>query len=73
MRRLMAEQKWEASSAEATPPGRKQRPTNSELRLRRLTAEELDSEPRGILEIFAEVERADEDAPLARDDDQHRQ
>jgi hypothetical protein len=47
------------------------RPTNSELRLRRLTAEELDSEPRGIFEIFAEDETADEDAPLARDDDQH--
>ncbi len=45
--------------------------TNSELRLRRLTAEELDSEPRGILEIFAEGEPADEDAPLARDDDEH--
>jgi hypothetical protein len=43
------------------------RPTNSELRLRRLAAEELDFEPRGILEIFAD-EPADEDAPLARDD-----
>jgi hypothetical protein len=53
MRRLMAER----------------RPTNSELRLRRLTAEELDSEPRGILEIFPEDEQADEDAPLARDDE----
>lgn len=48
------------------------RPTNSELRLRRLTAEEPDSEPRGILEIFAEREPADEDAPLARDDDEHK-
>jgi hypothetical protein len=46
------------------------RPTNSELRLRRLTEEEPDSEPRGILEIFAEPEQADEDAPLARDDEQ---
>jgi hypothetical protein len=46
------------------------RPTNSELRLRRLTAEETDSEPRGILEIFAEDEPADEDAPLARDADE---
>jgi hypothetical protein len=55
MRRLMAER----------------RPSNSELRLRRLTTEELDSEPRGILEIFAEDEQADEDAPLARDDDEH--
>jgi hypothetical protein len=45
------------------------RPTNSELRLRRLTEEELDSTPRGILEIFAEGEQADEDAPLARADD----
>jgi hypothetical protein len=45
------------------------RPTNSELRLRRLTEEELDSEPRGILEIFPESEQADEDAPLARDDE----
>ena len=49
------------------------RPTNSELRLRRLAAEELDSEPRGILEIFAEGEQADEDAPLARDDETDRQ
>ena len=44
------------------------RPTNSELRLRRLTEEEPDPEPRGILEIFADGEQADEDAPLARDD-----
>jgi len=48
-----------------------QRSTNSELRLRRLTEEEPDSGPRGILEIFAEDERADEDAPLARDDHEH--
>lgn len=47
------------------------RPTNSELRLRRLTAEELDSEPRGILEIFPDDEPVDEDAPLARDDAQY--
>ena len=47
------------------------RSTNSELRLQRLTEPELDSEPRGILEIFAEDEQADEDAPLARDDDRH--
>ena len=47
------------------------KPTNSELRLRRLTEEGLDPEPRGILEIFAEPEQADEDAPLARDDEQH--
>jgi hypothetical protein len=49
------------------------RPTNSELRFRRLTAEEPDPEPRGILEIFAEGKPADEDAPLARDDDEHDQ
>jgi hypothetical protein len=47
------------------------RPTNSELRLRRLTAEEIDAEPRGICEVFGEAEPADEDAPLARDDEQH--
>ncbi|HJQ74696.1 MAG TPA: hypothetical protein VJ814_07410 [Gaiellaceae bacterium] len=47
------------------------RPTNSELRLRRLTAEEPDSSPRGILEIFSEDEPADEDAPLARDEHEH--
>ena len=47
------------------------KPTNSELRLRRLTEEEHDSEPRGILEIFTEDEQADEDAPLARDDSEH--
>ena len=46
------------------------KPTNSELRLRRLTEEELDPEPRGIFEIFEE-EQADEDAPLARDDAKH--
>jgi hypothetical protein len=57
MRRLMAER----------------RPTNSELRLRRLAEEELDPEPRGILEIFAVDEQADEDAPLARDDEQRPQ
>jgi hypothetical protein len=45
------------------------RPTNSELRLRRLTEEEPDSESRGIFEIFAQDEQADEDAPLARDDE----
>ena len=48
------------------------RPSNSELRLRRLMAEEHDSAPRGILEIFPEGEQADEDAPLARDDAQHK-
>ena len=49
------------------------RPSNSELRLRRLTTEEPDSEQRGILEIFPEPEPIDEDAPLARDDDEHEQ
>jgi len=43
------------------------RPTNSELRLRRLTAEEPDPAPRGILEIFPVDEPADEDAALTRD------
>ena len=56
MRRLMAER----------------RPTNSELRLRRLTEEEIDAEPRGILEIFTDDEQADEDAPLAREDEHNR-
>jgi hypothetical protein len=46
------------------------RPTNSELRLRRLTEEEPDPGPRGILEIFPADEPADEDAPLARDADE---
>ena len=49
------------------------RPTNSELRLRRLTEEEPDSRPRGIFEIFADEEQADEDAPLARDDEREPQ
>ena len=50
------------------------RPSNSELRLRRLTAKKMDPEPRGVLEIFADAEPADEDAPLARGDadDEHR-
>lgn len=43
------------------------RPTNSELRLRRLTAQESDPAERGIFELFDEAEEAsDEDAPLAR-------
>jgi hypothetical protein len=49
------------------------RPTNSELRLRRLTETESDREPRGILELFHDDEPADEDAPLARDDERERQ
>ncbi|HKN63884.1 MAG TPA: hypothetical protein VJV76_06095 [Gaiellaceae bacterium] len=48
------------------------RPTNSELRLQRLTEEDPESEPRGILEIFGDDEQADEDAPLARDDEHNR-
>jgi hypothetical protein len=48
------------------------RQTNSELRLRRLTEEDLETEPRGILEIFSDGEPADEDAPLARDDERQR-
>jgi hypothetical protein len=47
------------------------RPSNSELRLQRLAPEESDPEPRGILEIFVDGEPADEDAPLARDEDEH--
>ena len=66
----MADEELETSPAKPTTPGRKRGPTNSELRLRRLTKEELDSEPRGILEIFADGGQADEDAPLARDDDE---
>jgi hypothetical protein len=70
----MAERKLEASSAKPPTPGRKRRgPSNSELRLRRLTAEEPDPAPRGILEIFAEAEPADADAALARDDDDERE
>lgn len=66
----MAERKPEASSAKPPRTGRRRGPTNSELRLRRLTAEEPDSAPRGILEIFAEErEDADADAPLSREDD----
>jgi hypothetical protein len=49
------------------------RATNSELRLKRLTTEEPETEPRGILEIFPDAEQADEDAPLARDDEHDRQ
>ena len=45
------------------------RPTNSELRLRRLTNEDSDSTPRGILEIFKDDEPADEDAALTREAD----
>lgn len=48
------------------------RPSNSELRLRRLTAEDPDPPKRGILELFddASEEQPDEDAPLARATDE---
>jgi hypothetical protein len=49
------------------------RPTNSELRLRRLTEESPETERRGILELFHDDEPADEDAPLARDDERDHQ
>ncbi len=50
------------------------RPTNSELRLRRVTAQEPDDEPRGIFELFDEPEEpSDEDAPLARQPDEPEQ
>jgi hypothetical protein len=40
------------------------------LRLRRLTEEELDSEPRGILEIFTAADELDDaDAALTREPD----
>ena len=47
------------------------RPTKSELRLARLTAEEPKQGRRGILELFREKkkEQPDEDAPLAREGD----
>ncbi len=47
------------------------RPTKSELRLKRLTAEEPDKRRRGIFELFREEEpeQPDEDAPLAREGD----
>jgi len=44
------------------------RPTNSELKLLRLEDEEPQpADDRGILELFEDVEQADEDAALARD------
>ncbi|HEY2208736.1 MAG TPA: hypothetical protein VGH26_05545 [Gaiellaceae bacterium] len=45
------------------------RTTNSERRLRRLAAEEPQTEPRGILELFPEEEPVDEDAALTREAD----
>jgi hypothetical protein len=45
-------------------------PTNSERRLRRLTAEEPDPAQRGILELFAEGDEPDDaDAALTREAD----
>lgn len=50
------------------------RPTNSELRLRRVTAHEQDPDERGIFELFDVAEEpSDEDAPLARDGDDSEQ
>lgn len=47
------------------------RPSNSELRLQRLSKEDAEVPERGILELFDDVaeEPSDEDAPLARDVD----
>jgi hypothetical protein len=47
------------------------RPTKSQLRLARFTADEPEQERRGIFELFREVEpeQPDEDAPLAREPD----
>jgi hypothetical protein len=41
--------------------------------MRRLTAEEPETEPRGILELFPEGEPADEDAALSRETDEAEQ
>jgi hypothetical protein len=48
------------------------RPRNSELRLRRLAKQEpAPDEERGILELFEDTDESapDEDAPLAREDE----
>jgi hypothetical protein len=46
------------------------RPTNSELRLRRLTADEPEPRTPGILELFPERDEADDaDAALSREAD----
>jgi len=52
-------------------PMAEKRPTNSELRLSRLEEDDARRGPDpGIFELFHEPEpAADEDAPLARDDD----
>lgn len=46
--------------------------TNSERRLRRITASEPEQGQRGILELFSEQEpeEVDEDAPLVREGDE---
>ena len=51
------------------PPVAERRPSNSELRLKQLAAEERDPAPRGILEIFDDEDARAADAPLAREDD----
>jgi hypothetical protein len=53
------------------PPVAERRLTNSERRLRRITAEEPEQGQRGIFELFRddEQEQADEDAPLSREPD----
>jgi hypothetical protein len=51
---------------------RERRPSNSELRLRRLERKDPSTdEERGILELFDDAvePEPDEDAPLAREDD----
>ena len=65
----MTERKPEASSAKPTTPSKRRGTTNSERRLRRLTADEPEAEPRGILELFPEEEPVDEDAALTREGD----
>jgi hypothetical protein len=54
------------------PPVADQRLTNSERRLRSITASEPEQAQRGILELFCEQEpeEIDEDAPLVRDGDE---
>ena len=54
------------------PPVAERRLTNSERRLRRVTASEPEQARRGILELFREQEpeEIDEDAPLVREGDE---
>jgi len=67
----MSELRPQASSAKPTTRSKERGPTKSELRLRRLTAEEPEQGRRGILELFDEEEHEPpvEDAPLAREGD----